>query len=111
MKKKCDLQEAFDNVISLEIKRTRENRKISQDVLCSKSGISRVTLIGWEKGVKTPNSFDLYNVVKELYDTPSEFWDNVSGKFEKEAAPKRFAMERAKYNEYIRAVKKRNSSK
>lgn len=89
MRKKCDLQEAFDKTISLLLKKKRVNRNLSQHTLSYLTGISRNTLVDWEKGVKTPNSFDLYNLVKELYDSQKEFWEIVSEIFEEIASTKR----------------------
>ena len=89
MRKKCDLQEAFDKTISLLLKKKRVNRNLSQHTLSYLTGISRNTLADWEKGVKTPNSFDLYNLVKELYDSQKEFWEIVSEIFEETASTKR----------------------
>lgn len=97
MRKKCDLQEAFDKTLSLLLKRTRENRNLSQHTLSFKTGISRNTLVDWEKGIKTPNSYDLYNLIKELYSTQVEFWYTFSEIFEENVRTRFYITKKIEY--------------
>ena len=109
MKKKNEIERSFDESIAYLLKKHRENTGTSQDIVAQEAGISRITLGKWERGEKTPNSFDLYNVLKAIYSDPSLFWEEMAHHFESAAKPLRFAAEQNKIKAYIELTKKKRS--
>ena len=109
MKRKNEIEKAFDESVAYFLKKRREELKKTQEYVAEEAGISRVTLGKWEKGEKTPNSFDLYNVLKILHIEQSVFWEKFVERFESTATPMRAAAEKNKYRAYIEQTRKKNS--
>lgn len=101
MKLKTEEERIFDETLAYIIKARRDKLDYSQQYISDNACVSRTTLGKWEKGEKTPITFDFYNVVKVLYKNPSEFWEEFSTAYEKKAAPIREAAEKMKYQSYI----------
>ena len=80
---------------------------LAETRIAQEAGISRITLGKWERGEKTPNSFDLYNVLKVLKWEPEDFWTELGKHFEPTAKPLRIAAERTKIKAYIEQTKKK----
>ena len=106
MKRKNEIERSFDESIAYLLKKARESLGRSQDFIAQEAGISRVTLGKWERGEKTPNSFDLYNVLKVLKWESRDFWEEMSRHFEPTAKPLRIAAEQNKIRAYIERTKK-----
>jgi len=111
MRKKTDEEKAFDQVISIVIKEQRAKLRMSQEFISSHSGVSRITISKWEKGEKTPISFDLYNVVNLLYPNPAEFWNIVHDRYEIVRRPIHHAAEKEKFLNYMRQTSKKKQDK
>ena len=109
MKRKNEIEISFDESIAYLLKKAREKLGRSQDFIAQEAGISRVTLGKWERGEKTPNSFDLYNVLKVLKWESHDFWDELTRHFEPTARPLRIAAEQNKLRAYIERTKKKHS--
>ena len=108
MKRKDEIEISFDESIAYLLKKAREKLGRSQDFIAQEAGISRVTLGKWERGEKTPNSFDLYNVLKVLKWESRDFWEELTLHFETTANPLRIAAEQNKIRAYIERTKKKN---
>ncbi|MBR4917091.1 MAG: helix-turn-helix transcriptional regulator [Fibrobacter sp.] len=110
MKLKSDEEKAFDIALSKILKTRRDKLKLSQEFISFHSGVTRITIGKWERGVKTPISFDLYNVLKVLYKEPSEFWTEFYKEYEAIVAPIHEAAEKEKLLKYFeQSRKKRNA--
>lgn len=109
MKKKTDEEITFDLILSKIIKSKRAECKYSQEFVSSNSGVTRLTIGKWEKGAKTPQAFDLYNVLKVLSVTPWDFWKEFAAEYEANVQPIREAAEKRKYWKYIEQTKKRKT--
>ena len=109
MKRKNEIERTFDESIAYLLKKAREKQGRSQDIVAQEAGISRITLGKWERGEKTPNTFDLYNVLKVLHLNPCDFWEELSRHFEATARPLRIAAEQTKIRAYIERVRKNRS--
>lgn len=109
MKRKNEIERSFDESIAYLLRKGREKLGHSQDLVAQEAGISRVTLGKWERGEKTPNSFDLYNVLKVLKWEPEDFWAELGMHFEPTAKPLRIAAERTKIKAYIEQTKKKRA--
>ena len=107
MKLKSDEEKAFDQLLGKILKSRREELKLSQEFISCHSGVSRITIGKWESGEKTPISFDLYNVLKILYKSPSEFWNTMHQQCEAVLLPIHAAAEKSKYLNYIEQTRKR----
>lgn len=105
MKRKTDEERAFDKTLAQIILVRRSKLNLSQDYIGKHSGVSRTTIGKWERGEKTPISFDFYNVLKLLYDKQSDFWNDFSSMFEKDAESIRKAADKEKYMNYIERTK------
>ena len=101
MKLKSDEEKAFDLALSKILKARREKLKLSQEYVSCHSGVTRITIGKWEQGIKTPISFDLYNVLKILYKDPSEFWAELYKEYESSVAPIHAASEKEKLSKYF----------
>ena len=108
MKRKDEIEISFDESIAYLLKKAREKLGRSQDFIAQEAGISRVTLGKWERGEKTPNSFDLYNVLKVLKWDSHDFWEKLAHHFEPTAKTLRVAAEQNKIKAYIERTKKKN---
>ena len=106
MKLKNDEEKAFDLELSKIIKARRDELNLTQEYLSFHSGVTRITIGKWEKGEKTPISFDLYNVLKVLYKDPSEFWAELYKNYEKTLSPIQKASDKKKYMAYIEQMQK-----
>ena len=107
MKRKNEIEKTFDESIAYFLKKRREDLDKTQEFVAEEAGISRVTLGKWEKGEKTPNSFDLYNVLKILHVDQSQFWKSFVEHFESSATPLRIAAEKVKFRAYMERTKRR----
>ena len=105
MKRKNEIEISFDESIAYLLKKAREKLGRSQDFIAQEAGISRVTLGKLERGEKTPNYFDLYNVLKVLKWESSDFWKELSQHFETSPKPLRIAAEQTKIRAYIERTK------
>lgn len=110
MKRKTDEERAFDKALAQIILARRAQLNLSQLYISIKSGISRITIGKWERGLKTPVAFDLYNVLKVLYDDPSDFWRDLFKTYEKDALPIREAADKKKYLDYIKQTSKKRKT-
>ena len=106
MKRKTDEERAFDKTFAQIILVRRSQLNLSQEFISTNSGVSRTTIGKWERGEKTPIAFDLYNVLKILYDNPSDFWNDFTSLYEKEAEPIRKAADKEKFLDYVKRTKK-----
>ncbi len=106
MKRKSDEEKVFDEILATLVKARRQKLNLSQEVVSNNSGVTRITIGKWERGVKTPITFDFYNVLRMLYPNPSEFWADFSDVYEKRVAPVREADEKKKYLKYIEQTRK-----
>ncbi len=106
MKRKTDEERAFDKALAQIILARRAQLNLSQDYIGKNSGVSRTTIGKWERGEKTPIAFDLYNVLKLLYEQQSDFWNDFSSLYEKEAEPIRKAADKEKFLDYVKRTKK-----
>ena len=109
MKRKNEIERSFDESIAYLLKKAREKLGRSQDMVAQEAGISRITLGKWERGEKTPNSFDLYNVLKVLKWESRNFWEEMAHHFEPSAKPLRVAAEQNKIRAYIERTKKKKT--
>jgi DNA-binding XRE family transcriptional regulator len=109
MKRKNEIEKTFDESIAYLLRKGREKLGHSQDLVAQEADISRITLGKWERGEKTPNSFDLYNVLKVLKWEPEDFWAELGKHFEPTAKPLRIAAERTKIKAYIEQTKKKRA--
>ena len=109
MKKKNKIERSFDESIAYLLKKAREELGRSQDLVAQEAGISRITLGQWERGEKTPNSFDLYNVLKVLKCESCDFWEEMSHHFEHTVKPLLIAAEQSKIRAYIERTKKKRT--
>ncbi len=107
MKRKSDEERAFDETLAQIILARRSQLNLSQLFISIQSGVSRTTIGKWERGVKTPITFDLYNVLKILYDNPSDFWDDFHKSFEKNVSSIREAADKKKYIDYFEQTSKK----
>ena len=107
MKLKNDEEKAFDLELSKIIKARRDELNLTQEYISLHSGVTRITIGKWERGEKTPISFDLYNVLKILYKDPSEFWATLHQQFEANASPIRKAADKKKYQTYVEQTRKK----
>lgn len=109
MKLKSDEERVFDETLAQIIKARRDKLNLSQQYISDNASVSRTTLVKWEKGEKTPITFDLYNVLKILYKNPSEFWNDFSATYEKNALPIREAAEKKKFMNYFEQTRKKRN--
>ena len=107
MKLKNDAEKAFDKALSIILKARRNEVNISQEYLSIHSGVSRITIGKWERGEKTPISYDLYNVLKVLYKDPSEFWKNLHVECEKVLPGIMAAADKMKVMDYFNTPQKK----
>ena len=107
MKKKSEEEKLFDIELSKLLKAKRNEKKLSQEIISERSGVTRITIGKWERGEKTPQSFDLYNVLKVLYKNPDEFWEELAKNYELAVAPILAAADKGKYLTYIEQTRKR----
>lgn len=107
MKLKNDEEKAFDLELSKIIKARRSELNLTQEYISLHSGVTRITIGKWERGEKTPISFDLYNVLKILYKDPSEFWATLHQQFEANVSPIRKAADKKKYQTYVEQTRKK----
>ena len=79
---------------------------LTQEYLSFHSGVTRITIGKWEKGEKTPISFDLYNVLKVLYKDPSEFWAELFKNYERTLSPIQKAADKKKFMAFLEQAQK-----
>ena len=106
MKLKNDEEKAFDLELAKIIKARRDELNLTQEYISFHSGVTRITIGKWERGEKTPISFDLYNVLKVLYKDPAEFWAELHQKFEQTVSPIHKAAEKKKFLNYVEQARK-----
>ena len=106
MRLKNDEEKAFDLELSKIIKARRDELNLTQEYLSFHSGVTRITIGKWEKGEKTPISFDLYNVLKVLYKDPSEFWAELFKNYEKTLSPIQKAADKKKFMAFLEQAQK-----
>ena len=109
MRKKSDEEKLFDKEISRLLKARRDEKKLTQEIVSERSGVTRITIGKWERGEKTPQSFDLYNVIKILYKNPAEFWESLASNYEKRVSPIQAAAEKDKYLKYVEQTRKKRN--
>ena len=109
MKRKTDEEKVFDEILANLMKARRQKLNFSQEHVSNNSGVTRITIGKWERGEKTPITFDFYNVLKMLYPNPSEFWAEFSSIYEKRVSPIREAADKSKYLKYVEQTKKAKS--
>ena len=110
MKRKTDEERAFDKALAQIILARRAQLDLSQLYISIKAGISRITIGKWERGLKTPVAYDLYNVLKVLYKNPSDFWNDFYNTFEKNVTSIRAAADKKKYLDYIKQTSKKKKN-
>lgn len=110
MKLKTDEERAFDSILAGILKARRDELKLSQEFVSSHSGVSRITIGKWERGEKTPISFDLYNVLRVLYKDPSEFWSTFHQQCSSSLASLEKAAEKEKFWNYMKQVRKKKNN-
>ena len=106
MKRKTDEEKVFDEILASLVKARRKELNLSQEYVSTHSGVTRITIGKWERGIKTPITFDFYNVLRLLYKNPSDFWNDFTALYEKKASPIREAAEKSKYFRYIEQTQK-----
>ena len=106
MKLKNDEEKAFDLALAKILKARRDELNLTQEYLSFHPGVTRITIGKWERGEKTPITFDLYNVLKVLYKNPSEFWAALFQQFESSVSPIHKAAEKKKFQNYIEQTRK-----
>ena len=109
MRKKSDEEKLFDKEISRLLRAKRDEKKLTQEIVSERSGVTRITIGKWERGEKTPQSFDLYNVLKILYKNPAEFWESLASNYEKRVSPIQAAAEKNKYLKYVEQTRKKRN--
>ena len=106
MKLKNDEEKAFDLELAKILKARRNELNLTQEYISLHSGVTRITIGKWERGEKTPISFDLYNVLKILYKNPSEFWHALFQQYESNVSTIHKAADKKKLQNYIDQTRK-----
>ena len=68
----------MDNSVGKRIEKLRNSKKISQEDLAEKVGVSRTTVYKWESGTSVPNYANMQALARALETTVSFFTDETS---------------------------------
>lgn len=68
----------MDNSVGKRIETLRKSKKISQEDLAEKVGVSRTTIYKWESGTSVPNYANMQALARALETTVSFFTDETS---------------------------------
>lgn len=74
----------MDNSVGKRIETLRKSKKISQEDLAEKVGVSRTTIYKWESGTAKPNFAKLQALARALETTVSFFTDETSFEYTEE---------------------------
>lgn len=61
----------MDNQIKISLAAARVNAEMTMEQACKKLGVSKNTLIKWEKGISCP-TWDKVQLISEVYRFPSD---------------------------------------
>ena len=68
----------MDNSVGKRIEKLRKSKKISQEDLAEKVGVSRMTVYKWESGTSVPNYANMQALARALETTVSFFTDETA---------------------------------
>ncbi len=74
----------MDNSVGKRIETLRKSKKISQEDLAEKVGVSRTTVYKWESGTSVPNYANMQALARALETTVSFFTDETSFEYTEE---------------------------
>lgn len=74
----------MDNSVGKRIEALRKSKKISQEDLAEKVGVSRMTVYKWESGTSVPNYANMQALARALETTVSFFTDETSFEYTEE---------------------------
>ena len=83
----------MDNSVGKRIETLRKSKKISQEDLAEKVGVSRTTIYKWESGASIPNYANMQALARALETTVSFFTDETSFGCDEEEKEKESARE------------------
>ena len=83
----------MDNSVGKRIETLRKSKKISQEDLAEKVGVSRMTVYKWESGTSVPNYANMQALARALETTVSFFTDETSFGCDEEEREKESARE------------------
>ena len=83
----------MDNSVGKRIETLRKSKKISQEDLAEKVGVSRTTIYKWESGTSVPNYANMQALARALETTVSFFTDETSFGCDEEEKEKESARE------------------
>lgn len=83
----------MDNSVGKRIETLRKSKKISQEDLAEKVGVSRTTIYKWESGTSIPNYANMQALARALETTVSFFTDETSFERDEEEREKESARE------------------
>ena len=83
----------MDNSVGKRIETLRKSKKISQEDLAEKVGVSRTTIYKWESGTSVPNYANMQALARALETTVSFFTDETSFGCDEEEREKESARE------------------
>lgn len=92
----------MDNSVGKRIETLRKSKKISQEDLAEKVGVSRQTVYKWESGTSVPNYANMQALARALETTVSFFTDETSFECDEEEREKE--KESARENEIVLSV-------
>lgn len=74
----------MDNSVGKRIETLRKSKKVSQEDLAEKVGVSRTTVYKWESGTSVPNYANMQALARALETTVSFFTDETSFEYTEE---------------------------
>lgn len=83
----------MDNSVGKRIETLRKSKKISQEDLAEKVGVSRMTVYKWESGTSVPNYANMQALARALETTVSFFTDETSFECDEEEREKESSRE------------------
>lgn len=83
----------MDNSVGKRIETLRKSKKISQEDLAEKVGVSRTTIYKWESGTSVPNYANMQALARALETTVSFFTDETSFECDEEERKRESARE------------------
>lgn len=83
----------MDNSVGKRIETLRKSKKISQEDLAEKVGVSRTTIYKWESGTSVPNYANMQALARALETTVSFFTDETSFECDEEERERESARE------------------
>ena len=83
----------MDNSVGKRIETLRKSKKISQEDLAEKVGVSRMTVYKWESGTSVPNYANMQALARALETTVSFFTDETSFECDEEERERESARE------------------